>query len=191
MQRIKTVVATTFLVVTCLSASFVIAQTRTNSQIKQERLSQVKDKQRIFVDIANETTKRQVKDFLSHNIKFKVVEDSKDAEIIYAATFKVESRPAFGIVENRTALPKLSSGESSGQQKGDAQFYKNEYEYRRKTSACVYYDEPNGNRVILWSKETLRITKSTESGSILEYFRKSGDELLLAKEFVKAIKSLK
>lgn len=191
MQRIKTVVATTFLVVTCLSASFVSAQTRTNSQIKQERLSQVKDKQRIFVDIANETTKRQVKDFLSHNTKFKVVEDSKDAEIIYAATFKIESRPAFGIVENRTALPKLSSGESSGQQKGDAQFYKNEYEYRRKTSAYVYYDEPNGNRVILWSKETLRITKSTESGSNLEYFRKSGDELFLAKEFVKAIKSLK
>ena len=191
MPRTKTLFATTLLVITCLSTSYVIAQTRTNSQSTQELLSQVKDKQRIFVDIANETTKRQVQDFLSHNTKFKVVQDPKDAEIIYAANFRIESRPAFGIVENRTALPKLPSGENIGQENRDAQFHKNEYEYRRKTSAYVYCDEPNGNRVILWSKETLRIIKSTESGSTLEYFRKSGDELFLAKQFVKAIKSLK
>lgn len=44
MQHTKTLIPTTLLVITCLSTSFVIAQTRTNSQSTQERLSPVKDK---------------------------------------------------------------------------------------------------------------------------------------------------
>jgi hypothetical protein len=90
-------------------------------------------------------------------------------------------------------LPRLLSRESSNrsEQNNDAQFNQNAYDYRRKTTAIVYYDEPNGKRTIIWSKEALRITKSQEIDAILKFSTKSGDELSLAKLFVKAVKSLK
>ena len=194
MTHIKHLITTTFLVAVCFpTGSFVLAQNRTDSQASAGQLSQIKGKRRIFVDVANETTKRQIEDFFRKANQFEAVQNQKDAELIYSASIKVESKPSFGTVENRTALPKLASGErsSSIEQNNDAQFHKNQYEYRRKTSALVYYDDPNGQRVILWSKETLRITESKESGAILEFFRKSGDELSLAKQFVKAIRNLK
>jgi hypothetical protein len=59
-----------------------------------------------------------------------------------------------------------------------------------KISAFVYYDEPDGKRVTVWSKEILRITESKESRANLEFFRKSGEDLFLAKQFIKAVKAL-
>ncbi len=194
MKHTKHLITATFLVlVYFFSGSFVTAQNRTDSQTAQGQLSQIKDKRRIFVDVANEPTKQQIEDYFRKANQFEVVENQKDAELVYAAGTQVESKPSFGTVENRTTLPKLPSRESSStfEQNNDAQFYKNEYEYRRKTSALVYYDEPTGKRVVLWSKETLRITESKESGATLELFRKAGDELSLAKQFVKEVKDLK
>ena len=194
MRRIKNLVAATLLVVISLfSASFLLAQSRTNSQITQDQLSQIKGKRRIFVDLSNEMVKRQVEDVLSRNRNFQVVQDLKDAEIVYSSALQVESKPSFGTLgENRSSLPKLPSEERSStvERNQDAQFYQNQYEYRRKTSVFVYYDEPDGKRVPLWSMQTTRITKSKESGATLEYFRKSGDEVQLAKQFVKAVNKL-
>ena len=194
MKRIKVFIARLFLVGLCISsASFVLAPEPANSQILQGKLSEIKDKRLVFVDVQNETVKRQIEDFFRESNYFQVVQNLKDAEIIYAAGIAVESRPSFGTVENRRALPMLSSSERPGgiERKNEAQFYKNEYEYRRKTRALVYYQEPRGKRVTVWSNETLRINKSKEPGANLEFFKTSGDELSLAKRFVKAVKSLK
>jgi hypothetical protein len=194
MNHLKDLITATVLVAVCsFSSSFVHAQDRTDSQTAQQQLSQVKGKRRIFVDVANETTKRQIEDFFRKDNQFEAVQNRKDAELIYSAGIQVESKPSFGTLENRTALPKLASGERSSvtEQNSDAQFYKNQFQYRRKTSASVYYEQPGGNRVIVWSKVTLRITESKESGATLEYFRKSGDELSCAKQFAKAVKNLK
>ncbi len=194
MKHVKHLVTITFLVAVCFfSSSLVPAQNRTDSQSVKEQLSQIKDKRRIFVDVANENTKRQVEEFFRGTNRFTVVQNQKDAEFTYAVGSQVESRPSFGTVVNQTALPILPAGERSRsfEKNKTDQFNKNEYEYRRKTSALAYYDDPNGMRVVLWSRETLRITESKESGATLELFRKSGDELFLAKQLAKAVKDLK
>jgi hypothetical protein len=83
MKPIKNLAATIFLVVlSLLSYSFVFAQNRTNSRITQAPLTQIKGKQRVFVDILNETVKRKVEDFFIKNTKFNIVQNPEDAEII-------------------------------------------------------------------------------------------------------------
>lgn len=193
MKHIKHLVTTTLLIVLCFSsASFILAQNRATPQKIQGELSDIKDKRLIFVEVGNEQVKRQIEKVFTESNHFQVTQNLKDAELIYTAGIEVETRPRFGTVENQI-LQLLPSGERAGVtgQKNEAHFYETEYEYRRKTRAVVYYHEPRGKRVAVWSNEAVRINKSTESGPTLEISRKSGDELSLAKRFVKAVKRLK
>lgn len=189
-MRHKYVTTTISLIVLCLSsASFVLAHP-VNSQNKQRELSKIKDKRLIFVEVSNETTKKQIEEFFRQGNHFQVVQDLKDAELVYSAGLAVETRPSFGTVEQRSVLPTLASNERPGlaERKNEAAFRKIEYEHRRKTRAFVYLLEQSGTRLTVWSNETLRITKSTEPGATSEFLRKSGEELSLAKRFVKELK---
>lgn len=193
MTHIKKLVTALFLVVLChFSASFGLSQNPASST--QRNLSDIKGKQQlIFVEVTNETVKRQIEELFREGNRFQVVQNRKDAQLIYSAGIvEVESRPRFGTVE-RAAVPLLPSGERAGviKQNNEAQFRETQYESQRKTRAFVYYQEPSGTRVRVWSEETVRITKSNEPGGNLDSFRNFGDELPLAKRFAKAVKSLK
>lgn len=191
-MNIKKTVAVSFILLLCLfSAPFVFGQKQSDSKDRQNKASEIKSRSRIFVDVADAAVKAKLEEFFRNESRFKVVQDVKEAELVYTAFLQAEIRPALGTVARRSTLPTLPSGErtNSINTRNSTQFYQNEYEYRRKATAFVYYNDLNGERVTLWENQMLLINKSKEPTASIEFSQKKNEELSLAKRFVKDTKA--
>lgn len=196
MKRTELFIAKICIFVLCfLSAPIAFSQNQSGSRIDERRLSEIKGKRHIFVEVFDTKTKEDIENLFKQQGRFEVVQNKEDAQLIFKAYLQATSNPSFGTIEINPLLPTLSEANRTGlnpvnnRVNGASRSQTIQHEYRRTTRASVSYVEGDGKQSPVWSDTTLEIIKSTQPGAGLQHSRRSGDEqLYLAKRFLKAVK---